>query len=101
MPSLDLLLMEVLLRGDHLLDLILLLIELDMHLLALILKDKVTSKCRLVGEDVKLTFFRVLVSWCSRQLLFKVSRLRSRLAHLLKLFGNRFHYDGKTLFIFS
>lgn len=39
--TLDLLLVEVLLRGDHLLDLVLLLVELHVHLLALILKDKV------------------------------------------------------------
>ena len=39
----DLLLVKVLLARDHLLDLVLLLIELSQHLLALILKDQVTS----------------------------------------------------------
>jgi hypothetical protein len=44
MTALDLLLVEVLLAGDHLLDLILLLVELSQHLLALVLQDQVTSK---------------------------------------------------------
>jgi len=40
--TLDLLLMEILFRGDHLLDFIFLFIELYLHLLALVLQDQVT-----------------------------------------------------------
>ncbi len=43
MTAHDLLLVEILLTGNHLLDLILLLIELSQHLLALILQYQVTS----------------------------------------------------------
>jgi hypothetical protein len=40
--TLDLLLMEILFRGDHFLDFIFFFIELYLHLLALVLQDQVT-----------------------------------------------------------
>ena len=57
--TLDLLLVEV--RGDHLLDLVLLLVELHVHLLALILEDKVAP---IVKDKRKrcFTFSHALIS---------------------------------------
>ena len=97
MTTHDLLLVEVLLTWDHLLDLILLLIELSQHLLALILQYKITSIYRNQIKKAIITFFRARASWCIHLLHAGVATLRSRAGRQ----GN--HWSrcyGKTLINF-
>jgi hypothetical protein len=97
METCDFLLVEILLARDHLLDFILLLIELSQHLLALILQYQITSILTL-NNEVIVTFAHAQAFWCIHLLLAGAVALRSR-GDLPQ--GS--HYPrcyGKTLFIF-